>query len=124
MKTVLELASEIEKNQEGYKALLDLFKTNDDGLRLTLLAYKDLPAQIVPGLLRSYSRLQFELELATKKITVNDILNSTTYFMFELEEDQKTYVFRGYYENQAMFVELGKNELKYINPSLPIRRLF
>jgi hypothetical protein len=125
MKTVLELATEIEKNKEGYKALLDLFKTTDDGLRLVLLAYKELPAEIVPPLLRTYNREKIQHEISSKRLTVNDVVNVLSgVHIFELEEDQKTYVFRGNLEGKAMFTELGKSDLVALNLSSPVGRLF
>ena len=122
MKTILELASEIQKNQEGYKALLDCFRTTDDTLRLFLFSLKEVPAPMVPELLRTFYK---EQERSTYKTFLDIIRNESFGTMFEHKESGITYQWAGFNkDNEPTVVKFGTNEQSTLDPASVVWRFF
>lgn len=122
MKTILELASEIQKNQEGCKALLDCFRTTDDTLRLFLFSLKEIPAPMVPELLRTFYK---EQERSTYKTFLDIIRNEPFGTMFEHKESGITYQWAGFNkDNEPTVVKFGTNEQSTLDPASVVWRFF
>jgi len=125
MKTVPELAKEIENNPEQAHHLLDGFRTIDHDLRMFLFSLKSVPAQIIPALLTTFYKEQVRLE----KRTVLDVIRSGDVgVLFEVKELNKTFIYTGFdCNNNASFVELGKDRKKdqcYLDANMEIKWLF
>ena len=112
----------MEKNQEGYKALLDLFRTTDEALRIFLFSLKEIPAPMVPELLRTFYR---EQEKSTYRTFLDVIKCEPVGTLFECVQSGISYQFTGFdNENSPTAVQLGKKEQVYLNPTLKVWRIF
>ena len=119
---MLELAKEIQENPEGYKALLDCFRTTDESLRMFLFSLKEIPAPMVPELLRTFYK---EQERSTYRTFLDIIRNESFGTMFEEKASGITYCWAGFNkDNEPTVVQLGKTEQTTLDPAAIVWRLF
>lgn len=117
-----ELAREIENNQSGYKALLDCFRTTDETLRAFIISLKEMPAFMVPALLKTFDG---EHDKAKCKTFLDVIKNESVGTLFEDSITQKTYAWSGFNkDNEPTVIKLGDNKQTALDPLTPVRRLF
>jgi hypothetical protein len=122
MKTVPELAKEIEQFPESMNQLLDSFRTTDNDLRMFLYSLKQVPAPIVPALLITFYR---EQERTIKKTVLDVVKNNSVGLLFEVIKLNETYQFTGFDKDQCpTFCKIGDSTQVYLDMEMGIKWLF
>lgn len=117
-----ELAREIENNQSGYKALLDCFRTTDETLRAFIISLKEMPAFMVPALLKTFDG---EHDKAKCKTFLDVIKNERVGTLFEDLSTETTYTWNGFNkDDEPTVIKLGSNKQLALDPGTLVRRLF
>jgi hypothetical protein len=122
MKTVNELAREIENNQAGCKALLDCYRTTDETLRAFIISLKELPPSMVPALLKTFDG---EHDKAKCKTFLDVIKNERIGTLFEDLSNEETYTWNGFNkDDEPTVIKLGSTKQISLDPSTLVRRIF
>jgi hypothetical protein len=122
MKTILELASDIQREPENLKHLLDSFRTTDESLRMFLFSLKEVSPVMVPALLRTF---HMEQDRANCKTFLDIIRGESVGVVFEEKSSGINYVWSGFNkDNEPTVVKFGTNTQIQLDPSTVIIRWF
>lgn len=122
MKTLIDLANEIQNDPKNVLPLLASFRTTSSEVRSFLFSLHDVPAYIVPALLRTFASNHRESEPKT----IKDMMDCNTHLgaMFVLVEDSTDWTYQGISSsgkalcrpfNSSMLIELDPSkEIKYV----------
>lgn len=122
MKTLIDLANEIQNDPKNVLPLLASFRTTSSEVRSFLFSLHDVPPYIVPALLRTFALNHRETE---PKI-IKDLIDSNKHLgaMFVLLEDGSDWTYQGVSSsgkalcrpfNSPLLMEISsEKEIKYV----------